>query len=606
MFRRCFVLVMVALFAACHGPIEAPATREHVVLKGNAYERGLQHGEQLGSKVKSFHATLLTNTLLPYLNREQRDIAEFLPEYRKEKYQNGNFSRTLLLENAKELERSMSRGLRDELQGIADGSGLPYDDVLVLNTFVDTVLSVRAIAYALKLSQAPRILRLEVIGAETDGADNDEDGTVDEVGEGVLDPYEPKPFASFSGLSSNTKVKLRMMDLDGVDPATVRAQVGTKILTVVDGINVTVVDTQKVDVQLTLPQTEERDGAVIMSISAGDLAIVEEPPPARAHFMREERIAFALRSGGRRTFDIVNAGEQDGRSQPTSISFAVRGSATEAGDVLLGQNFGLLDANTAHKHAAVIEHRPTEGGMPHLTVGWAGVTWGFAGVNDEGLAVACNPSDTLDNAVLERFIEQIGDLDNAKLLTRGRAMGFNLRRALQNSDTAQKAEDELRSQSHPFGWSCLFTDDAKTLRAVELDADFSNDGIFSFGPELELNGLKVASNTPDDLRLGAHFTANVEDMFTLAVAGNRVTPQRFWSSYYFRSVQATAAVGTLMKEKGPLSVSEAKELLADPRVEDARDSMYSVVIEPGARKLHVAQGQVPATSAGFVEVGFTP
>lgn len=606
MFGRCFVFVVVALFACSCGPTEAPATREHVVLKGNAYERGLQHGEQLGSKVKSFHSTLVTTTLLPYLNREQHGIAEFLPEYRKEKYANGKFSRALLLDNARELERSMSRALKDELQGISDGSGLPYEDVLVLNTFVDTVLSVRAIAYALKLSQAPRILKVEIAGADLDGLDNDEDGTIDEAGEGVLDPYEPMRFATFSGISSGAQLKLLLMDADGVDPATVRVQAGSRILTVADGVTATVVDAQHLEVTLTLPTEAELNGALVLSVSAGDLAIVETPPPAHANFMREERIAFALRGSGKQRGDVVNAGVQDSRSQPTSISFAVRGTQSEDGNVIVGQNFGLLDANTAHKHTAVIEHRPTEGGVPHITVGWAGVTWGFAGLNDEGLAAVCNPSDTLDNAVVERFIEQVGDLDNAKLLTRGRALGFNLRRILQSAKTVQAAEDELRAQAHPFGWSCLFTDDTKALRAVELDADFSNDGIFSFGPELEENGRKVASNSPDDLRLGAHFTANVDDMFTLAVAGQRITPQRYWSSNYFRSVQATAAVGSLLAARSPLSVEEAKSLLADPRVEDARDSMYSVVIDPAARTLNVSQGAVPATSAGFVEVGFSP
>lgn len=598
--RAVAVFALVAFVISC-GPTEPPPTREHVVLKGNAYERGLLHGQKLKSKIKSFHSTLLTNTLMPYLNREHHDIAEFLPEYRKERYQNGQFSRVLLLENAKELERSMTRTVRDELQGIADGSGLPYDDVLILNTFVDTVLSVRAVAYALKLAQAPRILRLELVGAATDGADNDEDGAVDESGEGVMDPYEPSRFASFSGVSSGAQLKIRLNDPDGVDPSTVRVQLGTAILTIGEGLAADTVSAQDLDVTLSLPS----EGDPVLSIGAGDKAIVEEPPPAHAHFMREEKIAFALRSSGKKKIDVVTAGVPDGRSQPPSVAFAVRGAASENGEVLLGQNFALLDANTSHKHTATFEYIPTEGGEPHLIVGWAGVAWGFSGINKKGLAVACNPADTLDNAVLANFLEQIGNLDNAKLLTSGRALGFNVRRVLQSMTTVPQAEEEFRAREHPFGWSCLLSDDAKTLRGLEFDAGLSGGGAVSFGPELELNGKKIASNSGDDLRLGAHFTQNVDDMFTLAVAGQRVTPQRFWSSTFFRSVQATAAVGALMAEKSPVSVSEAKEILSDPRAEDSRDSMNSVVLEPKARRIHVAQGQVPATAAGFVEVGFS-
>jgi hypothetical protein len=114
--------------------------------------------------------------------------------YSSERYQNGNFAYELLLESAKNVERSLNRATRDELRGIADGSGLTYDQVLVLNTFFDTVLAVRGVALAIRLSRAPQIKSLEFVGAASDGVDNDEDGVIDESGEGRFEPYVPQLF----------------------------------------------------------------------------------------------------------------------------------------------------------------------------------------------------------------------------------------------------------------------------------------------------------------------------------------------------------------------------------------------------------------------------
>src|SRR5690606_21926185 len=133
-------------------------------------------------------------------------------------------------------------------------------------------------------------------------------------------------------------------------------------------------------------------------VQAGDRKIVEQPPPAHARFMRDERMTFSVKGAGKAPHEIANRGFEDGRTQPPAFAFAARGAAT-GGDPLLAQHFALLDANTAHKHTAVFIHQP-ERGPAFAVVGWAGVIWGFSGLNVRGLAYGCTYSDSLDNSVV--------------------------------------------------------------------------------------------------------------------------------------------------------------------------------------------------------------
>ncbi len=597
---------------------EPPPTREHLVLEGDDYARGLAHGTQLRSKVRSFYTTMLTNTLLPYLNREHAGIAEFLPEYRKPRYGDGKFSREVLLDSAKELERQIPQQYRDELRGIADGSGLTYDEVLILNTFPDTVLTVRAVAAAIHLARAPRILSVQVEGLESDGRDNDEDGVVDEPGEGLISPFEPSPTALLSSVPPGAKVRFVLEDPDGVDPATLRLTAGGRVFGA-DSDEVEISQLQEppgaVSVAFAVPADAGAGGALTLVVGAGDRA-VSSTVPLHANFMREERLTFVLSGDPRARHEVPNVEADKGRTQPPSLAFAVRGAASATGGPLLAHNFALLDANTAHKHGAVFEHRPAGGGAPFVVVGWAGIVWGFSGMNGEGLSAACNPGDSLDNAIVGRFIEQLGEgIENMRLLMRGRPIGITLRRVLERRKTALEGRDEVAGTVHGAGWSCLFADEDGGLRAVEVDADVSKDGPFvDFGPEtsdpanLDAHGRPYASVGPDDLRIGAHFRKNTNDMYELSVLGQRIAPQRYWSSQFYRSVQAWTRLGEALSARGPLDADGAKALLQSPDLMDVRDSMNAVVYEPSARRYHVAMGQVPAPLAAFqtFELGGAP
>ncbi|MEN9800811.1 MAG: hypothetical protein RL653_4508 [Pseudomonadota bacterium] len=108
---------------------------------------------------------------------------------------------------------------------------------------------------------------------------------------------------------------------------------------------------------------------------------------------------------------------------------------------------------------------------------------------------------------------------------------------------------------------------------------------------------------PDDLRMAVHYQRNTEDIFTLAVAGQRIQPQRFWSTTWYRSLRAFGVLGDALKAGyGGWDAAGVQGLLGARGLEDARDGMNAVVLDPVRRVLHVAQGAVPATSAGFETV----
>ncbi|MFN7132476.1 MAG: carcinine hydrolase/isopenicillin-N N-acyltransferase family protein, partial [Myxococcales bacterium] len=388
----------------------------------------------------------LTTSLLPYLSRQQPDIAAFLAEYRKERYLEGRFSYELLLDSANAMKRSIPRSYLDEMEGIAEGAEMKVEEILLLNTFVDTVMAVRGVAAALHASSAPRLESVEFPGADKDGVDNDGDGEIDEAGEGLLKPYAPSAGASLVELPETIRVRFTLTDADGVDPATVRIQLDERIF-------------------------EPGDPAIEAAPDPADatrLHVVFTPPSplkvaaVSSVVVRDERLTFTTRGAGKKAHEVVNRGFDDGRTYPPAIAFAARGSAT-GGDPLLAQHFALLDANTAHKHTAVFIHQP-EKGPAFAVVGWAGVIWGFSGLNARGVAYACNYSDSLDNSVVAGLLEQISDVASAKLVASGMPIGMAARRVLEQAASADAAVEHLGQVSHTYGWGCLVADEKGAMK----------------------------------------------------------------------------------------------------------------------------------------------
>lgn len=589
--------------------VEAPATFRVVELTGSPYERGLQHGSRFPAEIRSLYTRMLTSSILPFLNRERPDIAAVLTEYQGERYDDGAFSYELLLQSARSMEPLIPPELLEEMHGVADGAALPYEEILVLNTFLDSMLAMRAITFFIRATEAPTLLSVAFEGGlDDDGADNDGDGEVDEGGEGTLDPYGPSPHASLVEVPSDATVRFVLVDQagaaealgqgdgrvpEGVDPASIRIQLDTVLF----GASAPEIVTRPVDtargegleVVFTPPGGFPPASVVSLLLGAGDRSVVTDPPPAHARFMRDERIVFTTVGVGAAPGEVDSRGQRDGRTQPPSFGFAARGSATVDGAPILAHHYALLDANTAHEHTALFVHHADDG-HDAVVLGWTGLVWGFQGMNDQGVSYGIFSSDTLDNGMMVDIAVHLSNLERARLLAVGVPIGMLGRTLLNRAGTAAEAAELLHDSRRTFGWNVLLADAGGDLLAVEMDSDILGDGGFvRYGPT---EGSSVGA---DDLRLGCHFVANAED-----VSLPPLSPQRAWSSFYYRSLRAQSILGDRVAGAlGALDVASSIDVLSDPELVDPRDSMSAVVFEPAARRLHVAMGQVPATAGPF-------
>lgn len=596
---------------------EEPFHAEVVTLRGDAYTRGVQHGQHCADRIRSLYTGLLTSSILPYLNRERPDISDVLKHYKDPAYDDGRFSYLLMLESARNMEKDIPDTYVKEMHGIADGSGIPYDDILVLNTFIDTMLGFRSMTFFIRGIQAPTIARIEFsVKLETDGVDNDGDGDIDEAGESKVDPYEPRAMASMVEVPADEPVKLILHDQalmaipEGVDPNTIRLQLDTTVFEPGSPAIQTGKFVEKGYLMAEasfLPQGGFAKGASMsLLVQAGDKSEVTDPPPNHARYMRDERFTFTTKGYGKAPHEVANRGEEDGRTQPPSLSFALKGSATRDGQPLLAHHYALLDSNTSHKHTVLFVVEPDQG-LRHVVAGWAGIVGGFSGMNEKGLAYAVNNSDSLDNPMPAAVHK---DLFDALLLETGIPITMLGRELLAGQQTVQEASDFVRSAKRSCGWNFLLADAAGGQRGVETDIDFlasGDQGFYEYSPDatqaanLDEWGNRWSSLGPDDLEMASHYRKNTEDIRT-KVFNYDLTPQRYWTSFYFRSLRAYYTMRELLEPKlGQMDAQGAEAFLGTPVLVDERDSMNALVFELGARKVHFAMGEVPATSVPWVE-----
>jgi hypothetical protein len=187
---------MVVLTPGCDETSQ-PSTVQTIVLKGSPYDRGLQHGKAFKPYIRSLYTRLLTNSIVPYLNREQLNIAPVLNKYNDPQYQGGQFSAQMLLESGRYMkDKAIPEEYVDEIRGIADGAEMEFDEILSLNTFFDTMMSFRSIVLFIQNIQHPYIQSLS-FGEEldSDGFDNDGNGDTDEAGDNRMDVYVSTPYA---------------------------------------------------------------------------------------------------------------------------------------------------------------------------------------------------------------------------------------------------------------------------------------------------------------------------------------------------------------------------------------------------------------------------
>jgi hypothetical protein len=579
--RRPAPILAAALLAFACRPAEPPPRYEMLELRGSDYERGFAHGEQYASKIRSIYTQLLTTSLLPALGRERPQIAEVLTVYQDEYYD--DFAYEVLLESAEHLEATIPERYLEEMRGIADGAGLPYGEILILNTFIDTVLGVRTVQRYLDQFSAPKLTRVEVVGGE------------------AADPYAPSPHAHFVDVPTSATLRLVIEDAAGVDPATVRLNLDGTLYTEGDAgltLNPLDADGTELEVLLAPPGGLPAAAAVQLGVEAGNLQLITDPPPTRARFMRPQWLVFATEGHGAEAHEVPNLASDDPRFPPPPIAFAASGDATPDGALRVAHHFSLLDAGSAHKHVVVLVHRPDDG-LPHVTVGWTGIVGGFAGMNADGLVWTVNHSDTLDNPVVG---EVRRDLLGARLLSSGFPITMLGRDVLTRASNVDEAADILVAARSTVGWNHLVAGEGG-LRAVEADGDIlgRNDRAdHVYGPDAEDDlGRPLASVGGHDLRIASHFQHNTEDIQT-QVLTFEIPPQRFWSPFWHRSLRVFHRLGEeIDAHYGALDADTAMEILRTPGLYDPRDSMKAMIFEPEHLRLWLAAGTVPATDAPF-------
>ncbi len=735
-------LLLAALLGLSCEAVKEPDYTKLIYVKGTPYERGFQIGERHESTIKSLFTRLLTTSIVPYLNREQMSIAPVLTVYLRPEFMDGKFSYQMLLESGQKLEEEfLPESVIEEMHGIADGSGLPYDDVLVLNTFFDTMMGFRAIVNFIQGIQTPYVVGLGFKGAaESDGADNDDDGETDEEGEGWTDAYESSPNATFLEIPADSTFEIVLADPElagascidprnvepfadkGMDPAcvnmdcvldankndrsiyresmndvaleclvprvareclvdecvqsldpglvnpcSIRIQMNTTQFEVPEGCDPENLPADgcllKADDGGCIFQMEEFEGekrthlsvrftppggfpkaeTVALLIQVGDQSPIYSPEPYHNRYMRDERLVFttagfAKKHGtGDKLYEVPNKGERNNRAQPPSIAFGARNTATPDGNPILAHHYALLDSDMVHEHSLIVVEEP-EDGHPFAILTWAGVVWGFAGMNDTGLSYAINNSDTLDNPLVGHALLEILNPDNlrklllnpnliglaevlaeVRLQVTGMPVGIMMREALRRFSKVEEGRDYIYELPQSYGWNILLADADGGLMGLEVDGAVQSteevalpaedrDGFYSYTPDPDdpLNrdafGRMYASVGPDDLFMASHNQKNLKDIGDNSIMQN-LSPgtQREWSGFYFRSLRSYYLLGEeIEKRQGSIDVDTAIEILRTPDLVDTRDSMLAVVFEPARGILHWAMGGIPATDQPFV------
>jgi hypothetical protein len=711
---------------------ERPPNVHIVVLKGDPYERGFQHGQQLSAHIRSLYTKLLASSIMPFLNREQLNIAPVLPVYGQPEYRDGQFSYRMLLESGQYLyDNYMPESYRQELKGIADGAGMEFDQILILNTFVDTMLGFRAIVLFIQGIQDPFVSSIAFEGQlDSDSYDNDGDGQTDEQDEGVLDPYQPLTHAAFVEVPTDTSVRIVIEDvnlpglacldprnafpkgrmeierrclidecilpscrsktlldrdclteeaqscieprlssgcfkedcLDLTDPGCVNPE---SVRLILDGqvfdATSDAVQTKLLPVEGDLPPDVDpncygplevlfrppggfRPASLLsLVIQAGDQSPIYSPEPYHNRFMRDERIVFtsagyaASEGTAEFPYQVPNRGVWDPSARPPSLAFAVRGGATLDGSPLLAEHFALLDSDIVHQHSVLFLHIPDQG-PAYAFLSWAGLVWGFSGMNDQGLTYAINYSDSLDNPLTGGILASVFEpehlaelIKNPNLLGLSRALadthlyatglpiGIIGREILAHGAGVDSGIETIYRAGRTYGWNFLLADAQGNLAAVETDAasqfpetgsapePAQEDGFSFYTPDtgdpqnLDTYGRPWASLGPDDLRICAHFQKAADDMPELNLLGPfKPESQRFWSANYYRSLRAFYVLGDeISSHMGNIDVDGAIGILRTPDLVDTRDSMNACVYQPADKIINWAMGEVPATDLTF-------
>ena len=119
-------------------------------------------------------------------------------------------------------------------------------------------------------------------------------------------------------------------------------------------------------------------------------------------------------------FSLAQEGSAPWPGSSLCSSFAAWGEATEDGQLLIGYNLEEDVANAAHPYLVVMVRHPSHGNA-FVSLGLAGTVGVWAGMNEQGIAVALSSAPSADVAqtglplplLLRRVLESSGDLPTA-------------------------------------------------------------------------------------------------------------------------------------------------------------------------------------------------
>lgn len=581
--KRCFVFLII-LLSACGTALPPDRAIPLVRLRGSAEEMGRQHGAYLAADIKTLYVRFLAAQVLPYLNRQHQSVSKtFLGRYTqgkdKDKYADGKFSYQFLLDSAESLKKEQPPEYMQELHGIALGSGMPEEQILVLNTFGDTLLGLLALSMYQEREKGPVLTQVE-FPELIDGIDNDYDGVVDEVDENIV-YYQPATQAALKRVPGG-KLRLTLVDQDGVDMGHLQLQInGVKI----ENVHYTT-DGTETTLDLDVSKLWREDWNTIF-LQASDKTEVSDPLPSRPHTMRAARITVGgTKASGRAT----NGGIYDPPGAATSFAIVKEDAS------VMARNFVLLDGNTAHDHTAVFVYEPTPykgNAKPqrYSTVGWAGTGWALTGMNEAGQAVSVNITETLDNGVARG----IDTLSAPKAV--GMTFGAVGRMVLAHNYTPDEFIEALSTVHAAAGFIVQLADATrKTVTTCELRAGHNLPTSLCYSNGITSPAFRFNDDYTGSLSAYRAFQDDAEgDVLGGAL---KLVPQRFWSTEWLQSYSTYARLQLLLGKDTPGNASEWIQLMRKPGIASVRNSMQSAILYPG-KEMWVGVGRLPSTESQF-------
>ena len=223
---------------------------------------------------------------------------------------------------------------------------------------------------------------------------------------------------------------------------------------------------------------------------------------------------------------------------------SVTGSASGAGEPMLGRNLDFPSLGIAHRHSLVVVRHPTEG-QTTVSVGWPLLIGVFSGMNQAGVSLAMMEVYTAESSIA------------------GMPYAFQYRRALEQSNSTSEVIQFIRAAKH-----------TASNNLMVLDA-------YGDSAVLEITAKQVALRSAVKGRL---FATNHHRSPPLA----QKTGCRRYQTLEKR----------LRPSSGRLGLSDMQQLLDQVAMKDL--NLQAMVFFPRSRRIDLAVGQLPASKGPYV------